>query len=224
MADQEAAGLEIGRLRWLVTLASRVQTPDPGSAGVLETITGPVQVHADVQAVGALTFYGGEDTDAPFTHRIFMRWHEYLDQTKAVLRTTQPPDRMARTEIFRVKRIKELGGRKRFVLIECVLEKVTTASMPPAAPAAGTVPAASAPIVSPSGPASSTNDTDIVPPFVQAAPADPWTIHHNLGRYPDVLVVSTNGDKIEPGNVNYPDLGTVIITFGVPTAGTAELI
>jgi len=123
VADQEDAGLEIGRLRWLVTLASRVQTPDPAGPGVLETTTAPVMVHADVQAVGALTFYGGEDTGAPFTHRIFMRWHDYLDQTKAVLRTTTRLDGTPRAEVFRVKQIKELGGRKRFVVVECVLEK-----------------------------------------------------------------------------------------------------
>ena len=125
MADTEDPHVSIGRLRWPVTLASRVQTPDPAGPGVLETTTAPITVRADVQAVGALTFYGGEDTDAPFTHRIFMRWHDYLDQTKAVLRTTLRPDGTPRTEVFRVKRIKELGGRKRFVAVECVLEKVT---------------------------------------------------------------------------------------------------
>ena len=96
----------------------------PIGTGIDETIIG-VTVHADVQAVGGLTFWGAEQTDTPITHRIFMRWHDYLDQTKVVVRDTLRPDSTTRREIFRVRRMKELGGRKRFVMIEAELEKYT---------------------------------------------------------------------------------------------------
>lgn len=137
--------VDIGRLRWRVTLAERVQTPQiaPGpttatliGTGITETLAGSddleavgvpentvgITVHADVQAVGGLTFWGAEQTDTPITHRIFMRWHDYLGQTKVVVRDTLRPDGTTRREIFRVRRIKELGGRKRFVMIEAELE------------------------------------------------------------------------------------------------------
>lgn len=147
---EEDPHVRIGRLRWLVTLATRVQTPEGlrfvsvngGLAGpvmgtgITETTdtgnddfaigfgssSGALTVHADVQAVGGLTFYGAEQTDTPITHRIFMRWHDYLSQANAVLRDTLRPDGTHRREVFRVRRVKELGGRKRFVMIEAELE------------------------------------------------------------------------------------------------------
>ena len=143
---EEGPHVDIGRLRWPVTLAVRVQTPQiapsPTTAalvgtGITETLASSddlevlgipesqvgIKVYADVQAVGGLTFWGAEQTDTPITHRIFMRWHDYLDQTKVVVRETLRPNGTTRREIFRVRRIKELGGRKRFVMIEAELEK-----------------------------------------------------------------------------------------------------
>ena len=125
MADTEDPHVDIARLRWPVTLVTRVQTPDAGGTGIIETPAAAVTVHADIQPVGAITFWGAEQTDNPVTHRIFMRWHDYLDQTRAIYRTTSRPDGTSRTEVFRVRRIKEIGGRKRFALAECELEKVS---------------------------------------------------------------------------------------------------
>ena len=122
---EEDPHVDIGRLRWLVVLTKRVQEFEAAGPGVTETATECVRVHADIQAVGALTFWAsGEQTDTPITHRIFLRWHDYLEQTETVVRTTFRPNGTPRTEVFRVRRIKELGGRKRFVLIEAELEVV----------------------------------------------------------------------------------------------------
>lgn len=109
-------------MRWLVTLATRYQAPAADGAGIEETVAERVVVYADIQAVGAITLWDAQQTDTPITHRIFMRWHDYLDQTKVVLRSSTRPGGKVRTEVFRVRRIKELGGRKRFVLIEAEME------------------------------------------------------------------------------------------------------
>lgn len=114
--------VDIGRLRWRVQLADREQTPSTTDTGITETIVAPITVYADIQAVGGLTFWGDTQVDTPITHRIFMRWHDYLDQTKIIIRSTATPGNGVRTEIFRVRRIKELGGRKRFVMIEAELD------------------------------------------------------------------------------------------------------
>lgn len=116
--------MSVGRLRWPVTLATRTQTADPSGPGVVEVPTAPVVVWADIQPVGAVTFWNGQETDSPVTHRVFLRWHDYLDNTHAIYRTTKRPDGSERREVFRVRRVKEIGGRKRFALVECELETV----------------------------------------------------------------------------------------------------
>lgn len=118
MPEQE---IRIGSLRWLVTLAQRVQTPSGTS--ITETIARPVQVHASIESVGALTFWSGQQVDSPVTHKIVMRFQSYLDNTYVILRETVLADGTPRTETFRIRRIKEIGGRKRFVEIEAELEK-----------------------------------------------------------------------------------------------------
>jgi head-tail adaptor len=101
----------IGKLRWLVTLAQREQTPAAGG-GITETLKNARQVHACIEAVGALTFWGGQQVDTPVTHKIVMRFQNYLDQTFVVIRETVLPEGPPRKETFRIRRIKEFGGRK----------------------------------------------------------------------------------------------------------------
>lgn len=125
MAEEDPA-VAIRRLRWPVYIVTREQIPEPGGPGILERLKDDQKVRADVVPVGALTFWATgafEQTDTGVTHRIFMRWVNYLDQAQMVVRTTRLQDGEVRTEIFRVRRVKELGGRKRFVCLECEMEK-----------------------------------------------------------------------------------------------------
>ncbi len=115
--------MRIGRLRWLVTFLKRDQQPDADGAGITETPTSPQSVHADVQSTSDLTFWGTEQTDSPITHVIHIRWQDYPDNTYAVVRQTLRPDNSTRTETFRVRKVSELGGRKRFVRLLCQLEQ-----------------------------------------------------------------------------------------------------
>ena len=125
VADRD---VPIGSLRWPVLLARRAQVPD-GFVGIAEFFEFGETVRADIQPIGGLTFWtaaaGNEQTDTPVTHRILMRWVDYLDQTQVIIRATRRLNRSIRTELFRVRRIKELNGRKRFVEIEAELERVT---------------------------------------------------------------------------------------------------
>lgn len=123
----EAEGVEIGRLRWRVLLATREQSAQINSTGIDEVLKELQPIQADVQPVGALTFWGtaGEQIDTPITHRVFCRWLDYLSNTQVVVRRTRRRDDTYRTEIFRVRRIKEVCGRKRFVILETELEKST---------------------------------------------------------------------------------------------------
>jgi head-tail adaptor len=119
LADRD---VNLRDLRWYVNLVQRVQTPD-GSVGISETNTPGTWVHADIQPLGGLTFWGSIQVDTPVTHRITMRWQPYLDQSYAILRVITLPNGLTRTEVFRIRRIAEIGGRHRFVECDCELER-----------------------------------------------------------------------------------------------------
>lgn len=123
----EPQSFPLGRLRWPVQIVQRTQAGDPNTTGVLETSVPVRTVRADVQPVGALTFWGtaggSEQVDTPVTHRIYMRWQNSLPNACAITRSTLLDDGTTRTEVFRVRRIKEIDGRKRFVIVECEEEK-----------------------------------------------------------------------------------------------------
>jgi len=58
--------------------------------------------------------------------------------------------------------------------------------------------------------------------FVQAQPADTWTINHNLGKFPSVTIVDTAGDEVE-GNVNHISNTQVVLSFSAAFSGRAFL-
>lgn len=112
--------VEIGTLRWPVTIAQRSQSAAT-TGGIQEAFTNVVTVRADVIPVGAMTFYGSAQVDTPVTHRIRIRWLDWLDTTHVIIRDTLRQDGTTRREIFRIRRIKEIDGRKRF--LECEVEE-----------------------------------------------------------------------------------------------------
>lgn len=116
--------IPVGSLRWPVLIARRRQDFDTADTGITETWVGLQQVRANIEPIGALTFYGSEQIDTPVTHRITLRWLDYLDNSHAVLRITRLPSGSPRQEVFRIRRVKELNGRKRFCSLDCELEQV----------------------------------------------------------------------------------------------------
>jgi head-tail adaptor len=122
MADPDPRRVQIGKLRWPVIIAQRDQTAVAGG-GMQEQLTEIITVRADVQPVGPMTFYGSAQVDTPVTHKVTVRWLDWLDATHVIIRDTARPDRTIRREVFRIRRVMELDGRKRFALMECELEK-----------------------------------------------------------------------------------------------------
>ncbi|GBR00528.1 head-tail adaptor protein [Acetobacter oeni] len=127
MAEDEA--VRIGRLRWPLILATRQQAAQIGATGIDESLTNLQRIYGDVQPVGALTFWGTNGTvqqidEAQVTHRIFVRWTDALLNSEVFVRISKRVNQTDRMEIFRVRRLKELGGRKRFVCAECQMERI----------------------------------------------------------------------------------------------------
>ena len=112
---------QIGKLRWPVTIAKRVQAPS-GNASISETLTTLLTVHANIQPLGPMTFVAGAQTERPITDRITIRWLDWLDLTHVIVRQTIRLDQTARLEVFRIRKIGEVDGRKRYLEILCELE------------------------------------------------------------------------------------------------------
>jgi head-tail adaptor len=116
-----SATVGLGTLRWLVTLYRRDQTPADDLA-LQERLVPIATVHADIQPTYASTFYQSTQVDLPVTHMINIRWQDYPETIDVVIRSTDRPVGGLRTELFRVRRTKEIAGRKRFLQMECELE------------------------------------------------------------------------------------------------------
>lgn len=121
-----ALAASIGSLRWTVSLYRRDQAPADDLA-LAETLVRIATVHADVQPTYPSTFYQSTQVDTPITHMICIRWQDYPATIDVVTRVTaRAPDGSLRGELFRVRRTKEIAGRKRFLQMECELEHART--------------------------------------------------------------------------------------------------
>lgn len=105
-----------------MTLYRRDQAPADDLA-LQETLVPIASVRADVQPTYPSTFYQSTQVDIPVTHLITIRWQDYPPTIDVIIRSTvRPNDGGLRSELFRVRRTKELAGRKRFIQMECELE------------------------------------------------------------------------------------------------------
>jgi head-tail adaptor len=122
MANPDPKRVEIGSLRWVVTIAKRTQSPGT-TGGMIEALSDIITVRADVQPVGPMVFYGAAQTDTPITHKISIRWLDFIDTTHVLYRDVIRQDRTTRREVFRIRRMMEVDGRQRFLSLECEMER-----------------------------------------------------------------------------------------------------
>jgi hypothetical protein len=121
--------VRIGDLRWPVMLARRRQNFDsaPG-VGIWEDYVLVQRLRAAVEPIKESTFYQvsgiTEAIDIGVSHRITFRFIDYIDNTFVVIRDSLRPNSTTRRELFRVRRVKELNGRKRFTSLDVELEQV----------------------------------------------------------------------------------------------------
>ena len=58
--------------------------------------------------------------------------------------------------------------------------------------------------------------------FTQDTPSDTWVIEHNLGKYPNVVVINSAGDRLV-GVTEDQDLNNLTIYFSAAFSGIAQL-
>ena len=95
------------------------------TGGIQENLQHVMRVNASIKPVGPMTFYGAAQVDTPVTHKIAMRWLDWIDTRHVIIRETLRLDGTTRREIFRIRRVMESDGRKRFIEMECEQEKRT---------------------------------------------------------------------------------------------------
>lgn len=120
-----ADSISIGDLRWPVTIYRRVQTTGNGP-GIAETRVEIASVYAKIAQKGDAanaTFWGDAQVDTADGWWIWIRWRAGIDTTCIVVRRSVAPDGATWEETFRVRRLGEEGGRKRFLRISAELEK-----------------------------------------------------------------------------------------------------
>jgi head-tail adaptor len=128
MPDDPSGGYAatLGALRWRVTLYRRDQSPADDLA-LAETLVPLATVWANIQPSRPSTLYQSTQIDGPVTHMIDIRWQDYPATIDVVARSRIRPDGTGlRTELFRVRRSTEIGGRLRFIRMECELEHSRT--------------------------------------------------------------------------------------------------
>jgi head-tail adaptor len=116
-------GIEIGQLRTPVLLARRLNLPDPDSTGILEPTVDGIRVWAKIVPIGPIVFFAGQQVGTPVTHRIFIRWVDWIDTTWVVLVDLRRPDGTIYRERYRIQHFVEVDGRRRFLRMECELEQ-----------------------------------------------------------------------------------------------------
>lgn len=57
----------------------------------------------------------------------------------------------------------------------------------------------------------------------QQVPSATWTIVHNMGYRPNFVVEDSEGELALGGNPHYPDVNTLVITWGASFSGVAYL-
>lgn len=62
------------------------------------------------------------------------------------------------------------------------------------------------------------NDRNFV--FTQAIPATVWTVNHNLGKFPSVTVVDSDGQRVI-GDEQHVNPNRVVLTFSAGFSGKA---
>lgn len=74
----------------------------------------------------------------------------------------------------------------------------------------------------PQGPKGDKGDSGGFFTFVQGVPSDTWTINHNLGYKPNIVVADSAGTIVE-GSYEFVDVNTLIATFSSGFSGNAYL-
>ncbi|BGI52712.1 MAG: phage head closure protein [Candidatus Hamiltonella defensa (Ceratovacuna japonica)] len=98
-----------GELNTRVTLRRRVDIP-MDATGVQATHPDRFSVWATVRQVSATACQASAQTETTVTHRVTLRYRPALTTDYEVV---------ARHQVFRVRRIRDLNSARRFLLLEC---------------------------------------------------------------------------------------------------------
>lgn len=77
------------------------------------------------------------------------------------------------------------------------------------------------PVAGPPGPPGAAGGAVFI--HTQTTPAGSWSITHNLGRHPGVVLVLTNDTHAVVTDVNHLSTAQLVLEFPTPVAGRADI-
>lgn len=116
------SNFHVGDMRYRVILGTRQQVAQADETGIDESLQNSMPIWASIQPTSPMTFIGSSQIEMPYTHRIIIRFRDGIDMFDVVLRQLMRDDGTVRFETFRIRRSIEIGGRQRFLALECELE------------------------------------------------------------------------------------------------------
>lgn len=112
-----------GRLSSRIQLATNYrEVPNLDDVGTTFAWDRIAEVWGNITPIGTQAWISGVQIGEEITHRITIRWRDDIDQLTKIVRETRRPNDSIRREVYQVKRVGELNGEKRFVVIEVKLE------------------------------------------------------------------------------------------------------
>lgn len=116
---------DAGKLRSPAMLCNQQQVDDPNGPGQIITYVDRQRIYCGVEADMAAYLNGQQVEIGAVTHRVTMRWRDLmvLNQFAFVIRERVRTDGTLYTEIFKIHRVQEVGGRERFVELAVELVK-----------------------------------------------------------------------------------------------------
>ena len=116
-------GIKLGDFRWNITLATRQSVPAEGGGFIDQIGNQRNDVPAAIEPIAGTRFFKAHQVFNDATHEVTIRYEDAVEMFDIIIRYSVEPDGREVQEIFHVKEMIDMDGRKQFLKIQCTLEQ-----------------------------------------------------------------------------------------------------
>lgn len=118
----------VPRLNRRVTILTRTEVESTSDMGITRLLQNSKPVYAAVVGVDSIEFTNSVNNGYEYTHKIYVRYLDYLSINHVIVHQSKLPDGSTRTDLYKILRYSIVDGIYFYTELECVLEKPTWAS------------------------------------------------------------------------------------------------